>query len=270
MIELGQMWNGMLRDTADSLIRWTPRVLMGLLLVLLALAVAKLIERLVRAALVRMRFDALLSRAGIDQALRRIGIRQSIEQFVPRIIYFLLLVLFARSAADAVGLAAVSSAIGAFMAYLPNIIAATTILVLGSAAAQWAGATVTEAATNSGIEFAPSLGRVVTALLMFVLGVMAANQLRIDTEMIRLVASAILGGMALAFGLSFGLGSRDVTRAILGGFYARRTLELGADIEVRGVKGRLDAITPLHTVLEKDGRTTLIANSIYLDDVVQQ
>lgn len=270
MTELSQMWSGMLRDTADSLIRWTPRILMGLLLVLVAVLVAKLIERLLRAILRRMRFDALLSKVGVDQALRRIGIRQSIEQFVPRLIYFLLLVLFARSAADAMGLTAISNAIGGFMAYLPNIIAATLILVIGSTAAQWAGTTVADAAANSGIEFAPSLGRVVTVLLMFVLGVMAANQLRIDTEMIRLVATALLGSAALAFGLSFGLGSRDVTRAILAGFYARRTLELGEEVEVRGVKGRLDAITPLHTILEKDGRSTVIANNIYLDDVVQQ
>lgn len=103
---------------------------------------------------------------------------------------------------------------------------------------------------------------------MFVLVVMAANQLRIDTEMVRLVAMAVLGGAAPAFGLSFGLGSREVTRAILAGFHARRTLEIGEPIE--GGKGRLDVITPLHTVIEKNGRSTIVANNIDLDEPVRQ
>jgi hypothetical protein len=270
MNELAQMWSGMLRDTANSMIRWTPRILMGLLLTLVAFVVARLLERLLRAFLRRLRFDDLIQKAGLDQALQRIGIRQSIEQFVPRIVYFLLLVLFARTAAQGLGLVVIANAIGAFMAYIPNMVAATLILVIGSAAASWAGTTVTEAAASSGIEFAPSLGRVVTAVLMFVLGVMAANQLRIDTEMIRLVATAVLGGFALAFGLSFGLGSRDVTRAILAGLYARRTFTMGREMEVRGGKGTLEAITPLHTVLQHEGKYIVVANNVYLDEVIRQ
>lgn len=264
--QLLQTW----QDLLASAVAWTPRIGLAVVLLVVALVVAKLVERMLRGILTRIHFDSLVAKVGIDQALQRIGLRQSINVFIPRLVYFLLLVLFARTGADALGLEAISSAIASFMAYLPNIVAALLILVLGSAASQVAGRTVAEAAGNSGIDFAPALGNLVSGVLFFVLGIMAISQLRIDTEIVRLFASAVLAAGALAFGLSFGLGSRDVTRNILAGFYARKTLAIGQTIEVAGERGVLVAVTPTQIVLDQDGETITVANTVLLEQVVRQ
>ncbi len=258
------------QGVVDSLIAWTPTVLLSLFLLVSALVVAKIVERVLKSVMVRLRFDALVEKVGIDQAIQKLGMRESLNVVIPRIVYYLLLFLFARTAADAMGLAAISSAIGSFMAYLPNIISALLILILGSAGAQFAGKAVAEAAGNSGIEFASSLGGVVSGLLLLVLGIMAVGQLQIDTEILRLVTTAVLVGMALAFGLSFGLGSRDVTRNILAGFYARKTFAIGQEMEVRGERGKLKSITPTQTLLQQGDRVVAVANSVYLEEVVKQ
>lgn len=258
------------RGVLDSLIAWTPRVLLAIVLLVFALVAAKLVERILRSVMVRLRFDSLVERVGVDRAIQRIGIRESLNHVVPRIVYYLLLILFAKTAADAMGLFAISDAIGAFMGYLPNIVAALLILVLGSAAAQFAGRAVAEAATNSGIEFGSSLGGLVSGLILFVLGIMAVSQLRIDTEIIRVVTAAVLAGLALAFGLTFGLGSRDVTRNILAGFYARKTFVIGREMEVRGERGELKSITPTQTLLQQGDRVVAVANSVFLEEVVKQ
>jgi small-conductance mechanosensitive channel len=98
---------------------------------------------------------------------------------------------------------------------------------------------------------------------------MAITQLQIDTEIIRVVTSAILAGMALAFGLTFGLGSRDVTRNILAGYYARKTFEVGREIEVSGERGELKGITPTQTLIQQGDRVVAVANSVFLDEVVK-
>ncbi len=270
MADLQEQLVGMLNGMVQGVIDWTPKILLGIVLVLAALAVAKLIEKILRTLLTRMKFDALLERVGIDQALQKIGIRQEINQFVPRLVYFLLLFLFAKTAADYIGMVAISDAIGAFMSYLPNLIAALLIMILGSAAAQFAGNAVSAAAANAGIDFASSLGRLVSGVLLFVLGLMAIAQLKVETEIIRLVTAAVLAGAALAFGLSFGLGSREITRNIIAGFYARKTFQVGEEIEVAGERGMLTSITPTQTILEQQGRTVAVANSIFLEQVVKQ
>lgn len=247
-----------------------PKLVSGLVLLVVALVVAKLIERFLREVLVRVKFDTLLTKVGIDQALQRIGLRAALNTLIPRVVYFLLLILFARTASDALGLSAISSAIGSFLAYLPNLIAALLIMILGSAAAQAAGGMVTQAAQNAGIDFAPSLGKVVSSLILFVLGVMAIGQLQLDTEMVRLVSTCILAGFALAFGLSVGLGTREITRNIIAGFYARKVFRIGEVMEIKGETGVLKSITPTQVLLEKDGRIIAISNRVFIEEVVRQ
>jgi len=253
-----------------TLVEWTPRVVLGLALVVVALVAAKIIERVLRSILTRLKFDQLLARTGIDTFLQRIGIRRELNQFVPRLVYYLLLILFAKTAADTLGLTAISDAIGAFTSYLPNIVAALLILILGSAAAQFAGRAVSDAAENSGIEFASTLGQLVAGVLLFVLGIMALSQLKIDTDMIRLVSMGAMAGLAIAFGLSFGLGSRDVTRNMIAGFYARKTFAIGEEIEMRGERGVLEAITPTQTLIRQGDHVVAVSNGTFLDDVVKQ
>jgi small-conductance mechanosensitive channel len=258
------------RNLVNSVISAAPKVAVGILLIILALVVAKLVEVVLRMILVRVRIDRLVEKAGIDKALQRIGLRQQLNVFLPRLVYFLIIFLLAKTASDALGLIAISNAIGAFFSYLPNIIAALLLLLLGSAVGQFAGQMVTQAAESSGIDFAPSLGKLVSGLILFVVAMMAIAQLKIDTEMVRIVTGFMLGAGALAFGLSFGLGTREIVRNIVAGFYARKFLEVGKTLEIAGQSGILTAITATHTIVESEGKEVSISNSIFLDQVCKQ
>jgi hypothetical protein len=257
-------------NLVNSVITAAPKVLVGILLIVVGLAVAKLVEVVLRLILVRVRFDKLVEKAGVDKALQRIGLRQQLNLFLPRLVYFLVIFLLARTATDALGLAAISNAIGAFFDYLPNIVAALLLLILGSTVGQFAGQTVTQSAESSGIDFAPALGKLVSGLILFVVAMMAIGQLKIDTEMVRIVTSFILGGAAIAFGLAFGLGTRDVVRNMVAGFYARKFLEVGKNLEVAGQSGVLRAITATHTIMESDGHDISVSNATFLDQVSKQ
>lgn len=254
----------------DSIVAATPKVVVGIILLIVGLAVAKLIEVVLRFFLVRVQFDGLMQKAGIDKALQRIGLRQQLNLFIPRVVYFLVLFMLAETAANALGLVAISNAIGAFFAYLPNIIAALLLLILGSTMGQFAGEMVAQSAESSGMDFAPSLGKLVSGLIFFVVAMMAIAQLKIDTAMVRIVISFILGGAAAAFAISFGFGTRDIVRNLAAGFYIRKFLEMGKKTEIAGQQGVLQAITATHTILDDQGREISIANSTFLDQVAKQ
>jgi hypothetical protein len=257
-------------NLADSIIAAAPKVVIGIALVIAALITATLIEKLLRFLLAKLRFDALVGKAGIDRALHRIGIRQELTIQIPRLVYFLVLLMLAKTAVDALGLIAISDAIGAFFSYLPNIVAALLLLILGGTVGQFAGQTVTESAASSGIDFAPTLGRLVSGLILFVCAMMAIAQLRIDTEIVRIVTSFILAGAALAFGLSFGLGTRDIVRNLAAGFYLRKLFVIGRPLQIAGRHGVLRAITPTHVILESEGQETAIANDMFLAQIADQ
>jgi len=249
---------------------WTPKVVLGLVLTVVAIVLAKVVTGLLRSFLRRIDIDGLLQKVGTKDALGRLGITRPVGVLIPKIVYYLLLLLFARTAADSMGLLPVSSAIGSFLAYLPSVFAALVIILLGSSAAQMASRVVTDGARNSGIEFARPLGGIVGAVVMTVVGLTALAQLRVDTEIVHLVVSGILAGLVLALGLSFGLGSKDVTRNILAGFYARKTFMAGDEVEIGGRRGTLVGINATQTLLEANGETVAFANSIFLDSVTSK
>lgn len=262
---LQSFWN-----LADSIVAAAPKVALGIVLVIAAVLVAKLIEVVLRYVLTKIHFDALVGTVGIDRSLQRLGLRQELTVVIPRLTYFLVLMLLAKTAVDALGLVAISNAIGAFFEYLPNIIAALLLLILGSTVGQFAGQTVAQSAASSGIDFAPVLGRLVSALILFVSTIMAIAQLKIDTEIVRIVTSFVLGGAALAFGLSFGFGTRDVVRNLAAGFYVRKLFAIGKPLEVDGQQGVLQAITATHVILQSGEQNTAVANAVLLDRVVKQ
>ncbi len=255
--QLLQTWHDLLTSIVDSL----PVVLVGIALVLLALLIARLVRWGTRVALERVHFDRAIERLGLDRSLRQFGITKPLSQLIPTAVYWLLLFLFARTFADNLGLTPVSEALGTSLSYVPNIIAAIAVLLAGSLMAQFAGSGVAQASESAGLEFGPALGRLVSALILFVAIIMAISQLRIDTDIVRIVTACSLAGVALAFALSFGLGMRSTVEQILAGFYVRKVLDVGDRVEVHGETAELQAITPTLAVLERDGKRWLVPNS---------
>lgn len=265
-VQLRQIFASMQAQVIGAL----PRIIAALILIAIAFIVAAVVERLLRVALRRIRFDALLRRTGVDQWLQRVGLRQPMNDFLPRVSYFLLLFVFARSAADLLGLAAISAAIGAALVLLPRILVALAILLIGGALAAFVGAAVREFAQNLGVDFAAALGSAVSLVTMVVLVMMSLDQVGIDTAFVRLVVGIAFAGGALAAALSLGLGTRDVSRNIIAGFYARRTFTIGEPMEIRGEAGTLLAFTPTQVLLQQGERVVAVPNQSFLDGVVRQ
>jgi small-conductance mechanosensitive channel len=87
--------------------------------------------------------------------------------------------------------------------------------------------------------------------------------------MVRIVTICTLSGLALAFGLSVGLGSRDITRNLLAGFYARKIFSAGDTVEIRGERGVLKAISPTQTIIEQPSGLVVVANTAFLDETIR-
>lgn len=258
---------GMFNSAVDGVMHALPRIVLGVVLVVVALFVAKLVRRGLEAALRKMEVDAAMERVGLDKASRKLGVSE-LSTTIPKIIYGLLLFVFAGVAADAVGLQSVASAIGGVLDYLPNVAAALLLISFGLWAAEVVGGTIERASLENGVEFGPSLARVVSAAIIFVCGLTAVGQLKIDTEIVRIVTVCGLGALGLSFGLSVGLGSRDIVRNILAGFYARKVFRGGDALEVRGHRGTLRGITATQSIIEGEDHTLVVPNSVFLDESV--
>ena len=128
-----------LENLTDALAGFVPRALTALAVFLIGLLLAKLAARGIRTLFTRLKIDELLEKVGFTDVLKRFGLQNSPGTVLARLVYYLLLLLFTQSAAEAVGLAAVSDAITSFFAYLPSLFAAFIVLLIGMMLSQFAG-----------------------------------------------------------------------------------------------------------------------------------
>ncbi|MFN3199652.1 MAG: mechanosensitive ion channel family protein [Bradymonadia bacterium] len=252
----------------ESVVAAAPKVLLGILLVVVALMVSKLARKFLGGLLKRIKIDEALVKAGLDAPLKRLGLAQPSE-WMPRVAHALLLFLFAGAAADALGLDAVAAAMGRVLDYLPNVLAALVLVVAGSWAGQTASAVIRRATEASSIDFGPALARFVSGMVVFVFALTAVGQLKIDTEIVRIFTACALGAMGIAFGLSMGLGSKDITRNILAGFYARKLFKGGETLTLGQHTGQLDRIEATQTLLRTDDGLLTLPNTVFLDLTVK-
>ena len=115
-----------------QLIQAIPNVIYALLLFLLAWIIAKGVKALITKGFVKMGFHKALSKAPIIQNKEQ---GEDILSIIGNIVYYLIFILFLPSILNALGMNSVSEPITNMMdrmlSFIPNLIAAAIILVLG-------------------------------------------------------------------------------------------------------------------------------------------
>jgi small-conductance mechanosensitive channel len=247
---------------------WLPALVSALVLLILGWVVARLVQTFLAGLLRRLGIDRLAERAGATHILAESGFDPSAANLMARLVYWLVLLVFILAAAESLGLRGVADTFGGLLAYLPNVLAAALILLLGGLVARVVGDAVGALATQTGVSAGPIVGQAVRYILLIFVVILALEQLGVETTLLTTVAMALIAATALALALAFGLGSREVARNIMAGFHATEELTLGQSLIVRGHTGRLVHIGPVKSVIETEAGRVSLPNSALVEEEV--
>jgi len=156
------------------------------------------------------------------------------------------------------------------ISYLPNVIAAAFIVVVGLLLARLAQRLVVSGSEMAGLLRSDRLGAVVRGVVLLVTGVVAVEQLGLKTDILVKVITVLVATLGVTMGLAFALGARSVVTHILAGHYLRQALVTGQRVEVSGRKGVLDHVGAVSTVFKKGDQSWSVPNAALLEDVIVQ
>jgi Mechanosensitive ion channel, conserved TM helix len=196
-----------------------PLVVGALLILIIGWLLSNLVARLVRGALQRIGTDRVFAEHGGDvygRASRQIKPSVVTAEIVKWIIRFVFLV----AAANALGMPQVSLLLNQVLLWIPNLLVAAVILLAAPLIGRFLRGLIEVGAGEMGFTNAPLLGRLAELAVIAFAVVIAVNQIGIAANLVDILFIGVVGALALAFGLAFGLGGRDVAAQLAEQWYA--------------------------------------------------
>ena len=211
-----------LQDALSLFLSYIPQLIGAVIILIIGYIVAKLLEAVVGRVLQAIGFDSWMERGGIKQFFDRAETKHTPATIIGKLVFWFVFIIALTMAADALGISQVSVVLGQLLAFIPSIIAAILILILAALLANFLSGIV-RGATGSGI-----LGSIAQYAIILYAGFIALTQLGIAVELTAPTFLILLGAVALAAAIAFGIGGREVARDVLEKAY-RRSDEVTSD-----------------------------------------
>ncbi|MEM1032195.1 MAG: mechanosensitive ion channel [Myxococcota bacterium] len=232
-----------------------PNLLVAAVLIALGVALARIAARFTRGALAAIGFNSLMVHIGLFKSLSEDAAQQeekSKEAMAARgdgeasgddvdpmladasgfrtpadiggvIVGALILLLFVRQGLETMGLASLAQMFDSLLGYVPNVLVAAVVVGVGMWAGGWAQQRLREIVGDTEDALLRALPTIVRVAIVAVAAMVALQQLGVGNQLIAIAFTLVLGAVALAFALAFGLGGRDVAGKVLDQQYRKRS-----------------------------------------------
>jgi hypothetical protein len=218
-------WRGLITEPGKEMLKkigeYIPAVLGALVILIIGWIVAKIIQKLARKFLDLIRFEKFAEKAGISEALSKGNIKNNATQLLSALVYWFIMILVLAMVVNALGLTVASQLLDGLLGYIPNVIAAVFVLVLGLFLANLVSSIVRTAASNAKLPKPEILAGLSQWAIVIFAVTASLRQLGIAPFLVSTTFYILFGGICLALSLAFGLGGKDVAAKLLEDFRSK-------------------------------------------------
>jgi len=195
---------------AVTVVAYLPQIIGAIIIAVVGVFLAKIVKRVLIKILQKLRFEKITEKAGVDEMLRKGEIEHTPSDLIGIFTYWFILILVSIAALDALGLPIVSDMLNSIFLYIPNVVAAIVVLLLGFLFGNLLASVVRTAAANADVSSPDALGKVALYAIVIFSGFIALHQLQIAEDLMVAAFIIAFGAASLALALAFGLGGKDI------------------------------------------------------------
>ena len=213
---MNQIWQRILTG-AEQISHVLPALIGAAVILVTGYFLAKQIQRWADDTLKRLDFNRMASAGGLDQAVVRTGSRLDPVRALTKLLFWLVMLVVILLASTALGLESINEMFGLMLGFIPTLIAAIVIVILGIIVGEFVrGVIVASAGSVAGV---PTVAKLAKGAVVVISIFMALEQVGVAEEIVTAAFTLILGAAALAVGLAFGLGNRELAGEITRRWY---------------------------------------------------
>lgn len=214
-----QTWGNLLLESFQDLwlrfINFLPELLAALFVFIVGWLIAVAIERLIVLVVEKLWIEKASERIKLKELLERAEIRMSVGQILGALVKWFFMLIFLLAASDILGLSEVTSFLNDVLGYVPNVVVAVVILLLGLVFGRFAERIVGGSVKAARLSTGHMLGTL-AKWMIYVFAVLAALvQLQIADDLLQALFTGFVAMLAIAGGLAFGLGGREEAQRML-------------------------------------------------------
>lgn len=225
-------------DAFGKLLGFIPNLLGGLVILVIGYFVAKVLGKLVGKLLGRVGFDNWMERAGVSGILQRSGTGLTASAMLGKVVFWFVFLISFTMFASALGVPEISNFMSDMLGYIPRIFAAIVIVCLAALFANFLAAIIRGATGNE------TLAKVARYAVLVYAAFAALTQLGVAVQLTGNTLLIVLAGAALALGLAFGLGGREMAGRALANLFDKNNIKKpAADPNAMGSNGTAEYAT---------------------------
>ncbi len=212
----GEVFTMSLQGLWLGFINFIPSLVVALVIFILGWVLADILGRAVKQVIDALKVNQLFASAGADAALAKANMKLDVGAFLGGLVKWFIVLVFLMTSLEIVGLTQVNVFLrDGVLAYLPQVIIAAIILIAATLIADAMAKLVFATAKAANLRSAGFLAGIVKYAIWIFALIVALAKLGIAPEFMQILFTGLVGALALALGLAFGLGGRDAAaRAI--------------------------------------------------------
>ena len=199
----------------QSFIAFLPTLLAALIVFIIGWIIAIFLGKVANKIIKTIKLDLLLGKLGFKKALAKAKMKLDSGKFFDELVKWFFIIVFLMTAADILGLREVTIFLKTILLYLPNVIIAAVVLLVAVIVANFMQKLVKASADTAGLASAGTVGSMIKWAILIFGFVIALTQLGIATTLINTIVIGLIAMIALAGGLSFGLGGKEQASRVL-------------------------------------------------------
>ena len=204
-----------LQNLWQGFISFLPTFLGALIIFFVGLVIAAGLGKIVEKLIDALKLDRLLEQLGLGKVLERADVRLHSGRFVGVLIQWFFIIVTLLAVSDILNLLAFSDFLKQVLLYVPNIVIAVLIMLAGVVMATFLAKLVRASVLAAKLHAAYFLGTLTRWSVLVFAFLAALSQLGVAGALVNTLIMGFVAMLAIAGGLAFGLGGRDVAAAWL-------------------------------------------------------
>ncbi|MCX6757917.1 MAG: hypothetical protein NTZ44_03505 [Candidatus Nomurabacteria bacterium] len=212
----GDVFNASLQSLWWGFIQFAPKLILAIVFFIIGWVLGNLVAKAFDNVIATLKLDRLFQSIGLEGMLMKMGLKLNVGYFIGQIVKWFILIAFLLPSLSLMGLDTVTSFLkDDVLAFLPRVIVAAFILIIATVVAEAISRAISGGAKAMNLRSANMLASIARYAIWIFAFIIALGQLGVAPAYMQIMFTGVVGMLAIAGALAFGLGGKDAAARLI-------------------------------------------------------